>query len=103
MAKGLSWGAILLATLTMVLVLRLGFAEPPSSELAITLNELMATVSLLAGFLAPLVAVAGLLLAKRGGKRAPRLARVALAVSIGALSWPLLLFVPLFICPGGLC
>ena len=91
MAKGLSWGATLLATLTMVLVLRLGFAEPPSSELAITLNELMATVSLLAGFLAPLVAVAGLLLAKRGGKRAPRLARIALAFGIGACSWPLLM------------
>jgi hypothetical protein len=49
------------------------------------------------------VAVAGLLLAKRGGKRAPRLARLALAFGIGACSWPLLMIVAFTSCPGGMC
>ena len=103
MARYLSWAAIFLATLTIALVLRLGHAEPPSSERAIALSELMATLSLLAGVLAPLLAVAGLRLAKRGGKRGPRLASVALAIACGAFAWPLLLFVPLFLCRDGLC
>ena len=46
-----------------------------------------------AGLLAPIVAVGGLLLTKRGGKRAPRLSRVALAFGIGAGAWPLLMIV----------
>ena len=86
----------MLATLTVVLGLLINYAPPPSDNLVVTLL-------LAAGVLAPLVAVAGLLLAKRGGRRAPRLARVALAFGCGAFSWPLLLFVPFFFCPGGLC
>ena len=95
MAEGLSWAAILFAIMTVVLMLFIGYAAPPPSEL-------LGTLSLLAGVLAPLLAVAGLLLAKRGGKRAPRLASVALAFACGAFAWPLFLSV-LFICPTGLC
>jgi drug/metabolite transporter (DMT)-like permease len=96
MAKGLSWAAIFFAAMTVVLVLLSSRAAPSEDELVVTL-------SLLAGVLAPLVAVAGLLLAKRSGKRAPRLARVALAFGCGAFSWPLLLIVAFSSCPGGLC
>jgi hypothetical protein len=96
MAKCLSWAAILLATMTVVLWWIAADAEPGSDGSVVTL-------SLYAGLLALIVAVAGLLLAKRGGKRAPRLARVALAFGIGVFSGQLLLFAPLFICPGGLC
>lgn len=96
MAKGLSWAAIFLATMTIVLFWFSANAEWDSAELAFGLG-------VLAGFIAPLVAVVGLLLAKRGGRRAPRLARLALAFGIGAFAWPLLLFVPLFICRVGMC
>ena len=96
MAKCLSWAAIFLAVMTVVLFWLASHAEPGSDGLVVTL-------SLNAGILAPIVAVAGLLLAKRGGKRAPRLARVALAFGIGAFSWPLLLILAFSSCPGGLC
>ena len=86
MAKGLSWVAICLTTMSVVLFWLAGDAEPGAGELVLGLW-------LLAGLLAPLVAVVGLLLAKRGGKRAPRLARVALAFGIGACAWPLLMIV----------
>ena len=86
MAKGLSYGAIVLACMSVVLFWLMGKAEPGSLELAFSLW-------MLAGLFAPLVALAGLLLAKRGGKRAPRLARVAFAFGIGASAWPLLMIV----------
>ena len=96
MAKGLSWVAIFLAVMTVVLFVVAAYEEPGSQGPAVPL-------SLYAGLLAPIVAVAGLLLAKRGGKRAPRLARVALAFGIGAFSWPLLLIIAFSGCPGGVC
>ena len=96
MAKYFSWAAIFLAVMTVVLFWLASYAEPGSDGLVVTLL-------LNAGILAPIVAVAGLLLAKRGGTRAPRLARVALAFGIGVFSGLLLLFAPLFVCPGGLC
>jgi hypothetical protein len=82
----------LLAVMTVVLFALLANAPPGDNRIA--------TLSLWTGFLAPLVAVAGLVLAKRGGKPAPRLARVALAFGIGAFAWPLLLFAPLLLCLG---
>ena len=86
MAKGLSWTAIFFAVITVVLIWLMSYQEPGSQGPT-------AALSLYAGLLAPIVAVAGLLLAKRGGKRAPRLARIALAFGIGAFSWPLLMIV----------
>ena len=86
----------MLATMTVVLWWIAADAEPGSDGPVVML-------SVQAGILAPVVAVAGLLLAKRGGKRVPRLARVALAFGIGVFSGLVLLFAPLFICPGGLC
>jgi len=86
----------LLATMAVVLWWIAADAEPGSDWPVIML-------SLQAGLLALVAAVAGLLLAKRGGKQAPRLARVALAFGIGVALGPLLLLAPLFICPGGLC
>ena len=86
MAQGLSCAAIVLACLSVILFWLMGEAEPGSVGLAISLW-------MLAGLCAPLVALAGLLLAKRGGKRAPRLARVAFAFGIGASAWPLLMIV----------
>jgi hypothetical protein len=96
MARWLSWVAILLATMTVVLWWMAADAEPGSDGSLVML-------SLQSGILAPVVAVVGLLLAKRGGERAPRLARVALASGIGVFLGLLLLFAPLFICPRGLC
>jgi hypothetical protein len=96
MAKCLSWAAIALATMTVVLLL-LGSRATPSED------QLAATLSLLAGVLSPIVALVGWLLSKRGGRRAPRVARVALAFGCGAFSWPLLLIVVFSSCPGGLC
>ena len=101
MAKGLSWVAIFLAVLTVVLFVLMGFEEPGSQGPAVGLSPV--TLSLYAGLLAPIVALAGLLLAKRGGKRAPRLARVALALGIGAFSWPLLIIMAFTGCPGSIC
>jgi hypothetical protein len=86
MAKGLSWVAIFLAVMMVVLFWLTSYEEPGS-------QSPMFDLSFYAGLLAPIVAVAGLLLAKRGGKRAPRLARVALAFGIGACSWPLLVII----------
>ena len=86
MAKGLSWVAIFLAVMMVVLFWLTSYEEPGS-------QSPMLELSFYAGLLAPIVAVAGLLLAKRGGKRAPRLARIALAFGIGACSWPLLMIV----------
>ena len=96
MANGLWWAAIFSAAMTVVLWFL-------SSRAAPTEDTPLVALSLLTALLALLLAVAGLLLAKRGGKRAPRLARVALALGIGVFLGPLLLFAPLFICPGGLC
>ena len=96
MAKGLSWAAIFLAVMTVVLLVLVSYEEPGAQS---PVGEL----SLYAGFFAPIVAVTGLLLAKRGGKRAPRLARVALAFGIGAFSWPLLMIIAFSSCPGGVC
>ncbi|HEY3516517.1 MAG TPA: hypothetical protein VGL98_05670 [Gammaproteobacteria bacterium] len=96
MAKSLSWAAIFFAAMTVVLWLLASRAAPTEDGLVVAL-------SLLASVLALLLAVAGLLLAKRRGKRAPRLARVALAFGCGAFAGLLLLFAPLFLCPGGLC
>ena len=96
LAKGLSWAAILLATMTVVLWWIAARTEPGSDWPVIAL-------SMQAAILALIVATAGLLLAKRGGKRAPRLARVALAFGIGVVLPLVLLLAPLFICPGGLC
>jgi hypothetical protein len=95
MAKGLSWVAILLAVMTVVLFVLMGLEEPGSQGPAVDLSPI--GLSLYTGLLAPIVAVAGLLLAKRGGKRAPRLARIALAFAIGAFSWPLLFLGPLLL------
>jgi len=86
MAKGLSWVAILLAVMMVVIFWLTSYEEPGSPSPMIEL-------SFYAGLLAPIVAVVGLLLAKRGGKRAPRLARIALAFGIGACSWPLLMII----------
>ena len=96
MARCLSWGAIILATTMVVLGIALSYSAPGE-------GELLANLVLLTGVLAPLVAVAGLLLAKRGGERAPRVARIALAFGIGAFSWPLLLFGPDLFCSIGSC
>ena len=95
MAKGLSSAAIFFATLTIGLILRLNYvpAAPPQSDWE-------GALMLLAAVLAPLLAVAGLLLAKRGGKPAPRFARVALAIAIGAFLWPVLILGP-FLIGGG--
>lgn len=93
MAKGLSWAAIILAVMMMALGWLSSYEEPGSQSPLLGL-------ALYAGLLAPIVAIAGLLLAKRGGKRAPRLARIALAFGIGAFSWPLLIFGP-FLLGGG--
>ena len=86
MAKGLSWVAIFLAVMMVVLFWLTSYEEPGSQS---PIFEL----SFYAGLLAPIVAVAGLLLAKRAGERASRLARIALAFGIGACSWPLLMIV----------
>jgi hypothetical protein len=86
MAKGLSWVAIFLAVMMFVLFWLTRYEEPGS-------QSPMFELSFYAGLLAPIVAVAGLLLAKRGGQRAPRLARIALAFGIGACSGPLLMIV----------
>ena len=91
MAKGLSWVAILLAVMMVVLFWLAGYGEPSSQGPAVTLSPVI--LSLYAGLLSPIVAVAGLLLAKRGGQSAPRLARIALAFGIGACSWPLLMII----------
>ena len=95
MARCLSWAAISLSVMTVALFALLGY-EP-------TGDDRIGTLSLSAGFLAPFVAVAGLLLAKRGGKPAPRLSRVALAFGCGAFAWPLLLILAFSFCPDGLC
>jgi hypothetical protein len=87
--------------MTVIQFVLISFEEPGSQVSAGTLSPF--ALSLYAGLLAPIVALAGLLLAKRGGKRAPRLARVALAFGIAAFSWPLLLIGPYLFCPGGLC
>ena len=94
MAKVLSWVAVFLAVMTVALFWLLGYEEPGSQSESVT------ALSLYAGFFAPIVALAGLLLAKRGGKPAPRLARVALAFGIGAFAWPLLLLGPYVLCLG---
>ena len=86
MAKGLSWVAIFLAVTMGVLFWLTSYEEPGS-------QSPMFELSFYAGLLAPFVAAAGLLLAKRGGKRAPRVARIALAFGIGACSWPLLMII----------
>ena len=86
MAKGLSWVAIFLALTMVVSFWLMGYQEPGSQDQLFGL-------SFYSGLFAPIVAVVGLLLAKRGGKRAPRLARIALAFGIGACSWPLLMIV----------
>ena len=86
MAKGLSCVAIFLAVMTVALFWLSSYEEPGS-------QSRMLELAFYAGLLAPIIAVAGLLLAKRAGKRAPRLSRVALAFGIGACSWPLLMIV----------
>jgi len=86
MAEGVSWAAIFLAVMSVVLLWLSSYEEPG-------LQSPMFELSFYAGLLAPIVAVAGLLLAKRGGKRAPRLARIALAFGIGACLWPLLMII----------
>ena len=96
MAKGLSWIAIFLAVM-MVVLAWLSSYEAPGSQ------SPLFGFALYAGLLAPIVAVVGLLLAKRGGKRAPRLARIALAFGIGAFSLPLLMFAPFLLCLGMSC
>jgi drug/metabolite transporter (DMT)-like permease len=94
MAKCLSWAAIFFAALTIALILLMFKNYVPPDD------DLVPALMLLAAVLAPLLAVIGLLLTKRGGKPAPRLARVALAIAIGAFSWPLLIFAPFFLSAG---
>jgi len=96
MAKALSWVAIFLAVTMVVSFWLMGYQEPGSQDQLFGL-------SFYSGLLAPIVAIAGLLLAKRGGKRAPRLARIALAFGIGACLWPVLMIIAFTSCPGGVC
>lgn len=86
MAKGLSCVAIFLAVMNLVLFWLMRYEEPGS-------QSPMLELWFYTGLLAPIVAVAGLLLAKRGGRRAPRLARIALAFGIGVCAWPLLMII----------
>ena len=95
MAKGLSWAAIFFGAMTIALILLMFYVPTvPADDVWVSMLMLLAAV------LAPLLAITGLLLAKRGGKPAPRFARVALAIAIGAFCWPLLLFGP-FLVGGG--
>jgi hypothetical protein len=74
----------------------MGWGVVPESYLAITL-------SFLAAVLAPIFAVAGVVLAKLCGEPVPKLTRAALAAGCAVFLWPLLFFLAFSSCPQGIC
>jgi hypothetical protein len=57
----------------------------------------------LVAVLAPIFALAAVVVAKLCGKPVPRLARAALAAGCAVFLWPLLFFLAFSSCPQGLC
>jgi hypothetical protein len=66
-------------------------------------DQLFTGLSFLAGILAPLLAIVGFALVKASGRRASRVAVLALVLGCIVLAWPLLFLLAFSNCPDGFC
>lgn len=96
LAQALSWTALLLVAIVILLLLLM------ETDVGLS-SELVASISFLAGILAPVVAIFAYAVTKLSGNRVSRVTVMALVVGSIVFLWPALFILAFSNCPNSVC